>query len=366
LQIVRDRYGNETRYDYDSTGNLFRITDPVGLETYFVYSGNHVSQIIDPAGRITTLSYNGSDLVGVTDPDNSQRAFDYDAKGHLTAEVNKFGGIEVNTYGFHGRATEARRPDNTVITVSALQVQGLSDPALNPATKEHPAPVQTVKLTALKAYYTQANGNQRVVTLNERGQVMEVNDQLGLLERFVRNGDGYVIEATDEAGHVTFSTYDNRGNTLTIRDGESPPGVATVMTYDAVFNQLSSYTDELGHTTRYTINAHGDNILTVQADNTEWHYDYLPQGMLRMQTDPLGHQIKYAYDGYGRLEKMTNADGTSRSYEYDLAGNTAAIIDELGHRTTFTYDGMNHDSLRRRRQRNRVRRSARRHSQKHL
>jgi YD repeat-containing protein len=55
LVKVTDRYGNATRYEYDTAGRIQKIVDPVGLETRFVYSGDHVSAIVDPAGRVTRL-----------------------------------------------------------------------------------------------------------------------------------------------------------------------------------------------------------------------------------------------------------------------------------------------------------------------
>ena len=45
LEMVRDRYGNETKYAYDAAGKIQSITDPVGLVTKFGYSGDHVSEI---------------------------------------------------------------------------------------------------------------------------------------------------------------------------------------------------------------------------------------------------------------------------------------------------------------------------------
>ena len=59
---MTDRYGNVTKYHYDSSGRIQEIVDPVGLRTQFGYSGDRVSQIVDPAGRITKLSYSGADL----------------------------------------------------------------------------------------------------------------------------------------------------------------------------------------------------------------------------------------------------------------------------------------------------------------
>ncbi|MFT3856663.1 MAG: dockerin type I domain-containing protein [Aquabacterium sp.] len=199
LLSVKDRYGNLTRYDYDNAGRILTITDPAGLKTLFGYSGDKVTTITDPAGRVTHLNYFGKDLVGIVDPDDSERSFGYDAKGHMTLEINKLGGTETNTYGFHGRAETAHRPDGTEVEVSAWQVQGLADPA-DTATRETTAQVMIGKIDALKAKFTYANGNEKTVTFNERGQVLVESDSLGEVERFERDEMGNVLVAT-HGGH---------------------------------------------------------------------------------------------------------------------------------------------------------------------
>jgi len=56
LVSVKDKYGNETRYEYDASGRLQKIIDPAQLATRFSYSGDLISSIEDPAGRITKLT----------------------------------------------------------------------------------------------------------------------------------------------------------------------------------------------------------------------------------------------------------------------------------------------------------------------
>ena len=179
LLTVADRYGNTTTYDYDADGKLLRITDPVGLETRFDYSGDHITRITDPANRVTLLVYSGKDLTSITDPDGSVRQFSYDTKGHLITETNKLGGVETNTFDEHGRAIMALRPDGTTVEVTPLEVQNLvlTEDTLD---KDNPAAVSTAKLDDFRATYTQPNGNVITVTLNDRGQVMEESDALGL------------------------------------------------------------------------------------------------------------------------------------------------------------------------------------------
>ena len=178
---VTDRYGNETNYAYNAAGHILSITDPVGLVTRFEYSGDRVSRIVDPAGRSTSLTYSGTDLTRIQDPDASARTFGYDAKGRMTSETNKLGGVETNVFDDFGRAKEAHRLDGTVIEVTPWQVLALRDPA-QLADKATAPEVVGEKMKDFKARYTLANGNVREVTLTEKGLTLEETDALGLVE----------------------------------------------------------------------------------------------------------------------------------------------------------------------------------------
>ena len=128
-------------------------------------------------------------------------------------------------------------------------------------------------------------------------------------------------------------------------------------TYDPVFNQLTSFTDELGRQTFYEIDPNNGNTLSMtqvigqldtqsnETDDIITHYTYTSSGLIDTVTDPLGRMTDYDYDGLGRQIKTTYALGTVDEafvqYEYDLAGNQTAIIDENGYRTEFEYDPLN-------------------------
>jgi RHS repeat-associated protein len=120
--------------------------------------------------------------------------------------------------------------------------------------------------------------------------------------------------------------------------------------YDPTFNRLTSFTDELGRQTLYTLDPNNGNILSVTqvvsgGPNVTTQFTYNAHGQVVTATDPLGRVTAYAYDADGRLTKTTFAQGTpdqaTQQFQYDAAGNRTAFIDENGKQTTYQYDALN-------------------------
>ncbi|MDW8265945.1 MAG: FG-GAP-like repeat-containing protein, partial [Gemmataceae bacterium] len=145
-------------------------------------------------------------------------------------------------------------------------------------------------------------------------------------------------------------------NTISNGVGDGPG--RKVFTYDPVFSQLTSVTDELGHRRLIDIDpANGNPIRETrvigqldspqngETDDLVTQRTFNTRGQVLTETDPRGHVTAYEYDAFGRVMRITYAHGTpqeaSRRFEYDAAGNVTAEIDELGRRTEFEYDPMN-------------------------
>ncbi|NJN12816.1 MAG: RHS repeat-associated core domain-containing protein, partial [Richelia sp. RM1_1_1] len=124
-------------------------------------------------------------------------------------------------------------------------------------------------------------------------------------------------------------------------------------TYDPTFNQVTSFTDELGRITLYEIDPNNGNMLSTTRvvgevggdDDVVTSYTYTDDGQIDTMTDALGRLTDYDYDNFGRLNKTTVAkdtvDEAIQQYKYDGAGNQTAVIDENGNRTEYEYDGLN-------------------------
>jgi RHS repeat-associated protein len=178
------------------------------------------------------------------------------------------------------------------------------------------------------------DGLADLVTSNSRG------DSISIL---VGTAAGSFLPATD-----TVSASSGQGSQGTGRQE---------FTYDPIFSQVTSFTDELGRQTLFQIDPTNGNVLSStqvvglldsvsgEQDDIVTRFTYTTQGLVDTVTDPLGRVTDYEYDAFGRTITIVMAQGTSdegtRRYEYDAAGNVTASIDENGNRTEFVYDAMN-------------------------
>lgn len=129
-------------------------------------------------------------------------------------------------------------------------------------------------------------------------------------------------------------------------------------TYDSVFNQVTSTTDELGRQTLYGINENGDRteylydamnrqvqVISADPDGADGELTsptmsltYDARGNVTSQTDANGNVSFSEYDEMGRLVKATDALGSVTEYEHDAGGNLVATTDALGRTTESVYD----------------------------
>ncbi|AFY40222.1 RHS repeat-associated core domain protein [[Leptolyngbya] sp. PCC 7376] len=168
------------------------------------------------------------------------------------------------------------------------------------------------------------------------------------------NNDGY----EDLLIGIPFSPTDNGsfssdGNSYVVFGRQRGEFGTSSYSYDSVFSQLTSYTDELGHQTLFDVDPTNGNILSETrvvgevggSDDQVTVYTYTANGLVDLMTDPLGRVTDYDYDSFGRVTQLIVAKGTIdeaiQQFEYDAAGNQTAFIDENGNRTQYGYDELN-------------------------
>jgi RHS repeat-associated protein len=128
--------------------------------------------------------------------------------------------------------------------------------------------------------------------------------------------------------------------------------ITSSATYEASFNQPTSWVDERGSRTVFDVDpANGNRRSATDSAGQVTSYTYTPQGLLATMTDPLGRVTVYTYDAVGRRTSIVTARGTaeeaSEHYEYDNAGNVTAYIDANNHRFEYEYDAWNRQTLER-------------------
>jgi YD repeat-containing protein len=183
------------------------------------------------------------------------------------------------------------------------------------------------------------------------GTTTQFDDRYSFMDLLDINGDG---DLDFVLGHVDNDKFAIIDNTLITRQAAT---LTKQYTYDSIFNQLTSITDELGRKTLYELDSNTGRVLksirvvgqldTASNENNDviTSYTYIPTGQIDIMTDALGHITDYDYDTRGNLVKTTTAKGTLDQaielYEYDLAGNRTAMIDANGHRTSYVYNNTN-------------------------
>src|SRR5260370_30352842 len=127
------------------------------------------------------------------------------------------------------------------------------------------------------------------------GNLLSYSDALGFVTTYVRNANGQLtqltqpVPATCVSAPVTSYTYDSKVN---VTQATYPDGSYETWTFDATFNKPLTHTDQLGHTTTYTLDSHG-NVLTV--------------------TDRLGNVTTYAYNSRGEVTSITSPNPSTGS-----------------------------------------------------
>ncbi|MBN8811110.1 MULTISPECIES: GH-E family nuclease [unclassified Sphingomonas] len=258
-----------TSYTYDGVGNLKKVVDPNGGETYSWYDalGRKTGQL-DAEGYLTSWGY---------DPDNNvteerRYATRYAGAASLGGApgVGTSGADRVTQYGYDrqgNRTWEAR-----------LSVEAYSVNAGNGA-------LSSVSGTAIVQY--------------------------------LYNGLGQVVRKTEASGDQTFYGYDGAGRL----------GVETRSAFVDFNGQWVS------PTTQYLYDGLGNLSRTVQSGATNaaarvTTYSYGADGRLASTTDASGFSRYYAYDVAGRVKKESYTRATAAggavtdaiASRYDLAG----------------------------------------------
>jgi RHS repeat-associated protein len=367
----------DTRFEYDSVGQLIAQTDARGSTTRFEYDADgNLIRITDPLGNVTTAAYNAfGQVLTTTDPTGATTSFTYDeTTGFLRQVTNALHQVTTVTpdaQNLPGAVTNPLGQTTTVTYAETGLPSAMTDPTGAAATLTYDAAGRLLAtadpLGGTVRYTYDGRGRLRTLTdpigavtefgYDAAGNRISFTDPNGRVTTTTYDAASRPIQVTDPAGGTTAYTYDTEGNVLTVTDAKGnatsfaydahnrlvartdPLGASETFTYDAVGN-LATRTDRKGQTLGYASDALNRLTEKTLPDGTSVRYTYDALGRLRSATDANG-PLTFAYDALGRLRTATSQDGRTLAYTYDAAGNRASLQDETGRLTTYGYDPRN-------------------------
>jgi RHS repeat-associated protein len=389
--------GHETTYTYDREGDRTSETDPMGRTTTWTYNGyGEVTSMTLPATyggatltatATTTTTLTATATTTTTLTSTAATALTSTAATALTSTA---------ATALTSTAATALAPTSTLTATAtttytydepayssggAGNLTSISTPVLSPAGDEgtqvthfvHGDPAHPGDVTAVIgpdggtwAYTYDMYGD---VTSQTAPATSDNSDVAGPYQDVTRwaydAGTGLVaarmsgryvvahptaVSCTPPAAGCTTYTYNNRGELLTVTDGD---GTTTRNSYDAD-GDLTSVTDGDGGTTRYVYDAADQPTAVTLPSGATSTFQYWPDGQVEDQLDAGGLGAHYTYDDLGHMSTSTNADGQTTGYMYDRDGDLLAvtapgasgctstsIVDGC---TVYTYDADNEET----------------------
>jgi RHS repeat-associated protein len=363
-EIVRDRNGNVTLFNYDDRGNVLSKTDPLGNTTSYTYDArNNKLSETDPLGNTTLYTYDGRDnLLTQTDPLGNVTTFTYNSRNQKLTVSDPLGHVTTNTYDAKGNLLTTKDPLGNV-TTSTYDAKGnlltAKDPLGNVTTYTYDTNgnrvSQTDPLGNVITYAYDSNGNQLTETrtrtdengaiqtvttisvYDAKNRVIERIDALGNSSKTEYNQLGKELAVIDKNGNRVEFAYDDRGylTSKTYADGTKES-----YTYDAEGNKLS-FTNRAGRTTGYEYDNLKNLTRTLTADGATASTEYDTAGRPTAVVDPRGNRTQYEYDNAGRKTGTVDPLGNRSTYTYDASGNQTSFTDANGNTVKYAYDEFN-------------------------
>lgn len=299
--------GQTTAYEYDTNGNITKVTDGNLNETtqgydalnrlitddaplnhsadYFYDAQDNLTQVTDPKGLATLYNYDGfGNLKQIDSPDTGITDYTYDQANNRLTQTDGEGITTTYTYDALNRLTSVSYPN-----------------------------------AALNISYTYDEGTY---------------------------GKGRLTSITDGSG-TTSLDYDHRGNLSSHTSTVGTTSYTLTYAYNLA-NQLIQVTYPSGRSVDYTYDAVGliNQVDTTQDASTQSlvsNLDYLPFGPLNQLDYGNGIQLTGSYDADYRLDLLNHGTVKQTDYGYDDADNITSILDNTDPSADqgFNYDALN-------------------------
>ncbi|MBN1103926.1 MAG: RHS domain-containing protein [Deltaproteobacteria bacterium] len=280
--VSRSLNGLETRYDYDTLGNLTAITLPAGRKMQFLHN------------QIKLLER-------IQDQEGNHIRYIYDTEGNKVAE-------------------EIRDRDDILRKAQNLEYD---------------------EENRLKRVLY-PDGASESMTYDETGNMLSQTDPCGRETRYAYDGFKRLTMLTEPGDITTSFTYDHRDNLVSVVDARNN---TTTYTYDDLGRIIQTSSPDTGTTTR-SYDESDNLVSSNDARDVTATYQYDPLSRLtQIQFADPSESITFGHDqgpnGKGRITNMVDPTGRT-DYSHDAFGRVIEekrTVDGITHITHYTYDG---------------------------
>jgi YD repeat-containing protein len=293
IQKVKDVFGKETTYVYDSRGNVLTEIDPLG---------KRIDRTFDADNNVWTETVITTELNAAGNPVEvkSKTEWTYDNRGNKLTQKDALGNVSRWTYNSRGQ----------VLTE------------------------------------TDALGNTATYTYSPSGNLRSTKDAVRNVTKYEYDLRGNLLTLTDTANNITKFQYDASGNVSSLEDSS---GNKATYIYDSNGNmrretmKIATPEGEKELVTEWTYNKEGKIESITQSDRTTT-YEYDDAGRQSASIDG-NRRTEYRYNSQGNLvetiypdDTPSNSDNSRTITVYDKGGRQRATIDGNGRITHYKYD----------------------------
>ena len=323
---VRDRFGNDRDFDYDSDGRLARASrrahgertvEPVAAFSYAKGREPVAVSLLNADGTpavTTRLSRDRQGNVTSMDDGRGKAEVSYNKSGFPVSVRDPLGNISkicYNTFNAPVSVTDA----NGIVTKYAYNDAGL--------------------VTRMERLDGSETLTSLVVSYDGAGRPVSYTDQDGLAKSFERDAFGKVLKERFPDGSECAYSYDALGRRTSVIDENGHEirfgwGRFGLKSRTTAAGQLTDYVrDDLGLVKEVVSKWNGSEDRRIQSEYDEF-------GRLVYADYGNGETERFAYDKWNRLAKHTRGK-TEETYKYDHFGRLVEKR-ENGLTTSYTYD----------------------------
>jgi len=317
-----------SQYQYDTFGNLVKITDALGRSASINYDSKLMLYPVKKTNAlgyaaVSTYDYGTGNILSVTEPNNQTTSYRYDVLGRLSKVIgpNDNESSPGITYAYN----LSSRPTSVVTSKRIVPLQG----SLYTAYSFYDGLGRLIQAKAPAESGTQVVSD--VVKFDSQGRIKEK-----YLPYFVSSSSSYSVPNYSQP-KTTFA-YDCLGRII---QTTNPDGTYNSITYS---DGMTTSVDENSHYQNSYLDAYGRVIKVEEYNSAQIYtttYEYDAWGNLVKVIDDQNNIIQMWYDSLGRKIKMNDPDMGVWAYEYDKVGSLVKQTDAKGKAIEFTYDALN-------------------------